>query len=702
MAAAPLLLQTDLPDPRSIDGWEIASLSAVSDAIVWQYPHPRRMAFAARFPIIAMTLLLGALVYRWATDLFGPPAGLMALFLLTFDPNIIAHGSLVTTDMAVVVWGTAALFLTGRYLRLARRRYLGMAGLALGAALASKVSAISLIPPIGLLCLIGPRRYSWRRRLAGVVMGGILAGITLWAVYGFEVGFWHSLPFPIPAITHLKIYQALREHYQLGHPAFLLGQNGEHGWWYYFPVAFLLKTPLPTMILLGVAGIRAVRWGEDEWRSGETICRWGPMTIYPLLYLISSLFSSVNIGYRHLLPLLPFAYIAISQVVNWKWPPLGRLVLQAMLVWLLWGTVRLFPDYLAFFNALAGGAEGGYRYLVDSNLDWGQNLWQLRDWMDEQHVERVYYAHFSPARPQVYGIAVDYLPPDPRSAGVDFAPLNPPPGVYAIGATVLQGVYLADVNTYAWFRTHRPTAQLGYALFIYEVPSRPTPTWAVVCSSSASDEPVLTAEAVRSGLGRSDVRLVLPDCTQSRVYPAGGPAGLYVLPAGAEILPPGAVLEVAGRHADGAPWYTVYRLELDGQPPEQPESLVEVAIEGPLTFLGYRLDRATVLAGGTFDVYTFWRVEAVPERPLSLMAHLTNEDGAPITVGDGLGLPLSQWQPGDVFVQRHRLTVPVEVQGTYTLVTGIYWLDTMERWPVILPDGTSADQIVLAPVVVEP
>jgi len=84
------------------------------------------------------------------------------------------------------------------------------------------------------------------------------------------------------------------------------------------------------------------------------------------------------------------------------------------------------------------------------------------------------------------------------------------------------------------------------------------------------------------------------------------------------------------------------------------------------------------------------------------MAHLTNEDGAPITVGDGLGLLLSQWQPGDVFVQRHRLTVPVEVQGTYTLVTGIYWLDTMERWPVILPDGTSADRIVLAPVIVEP
>ncbi|MEA3341480.1 MAG: glycosyltransferase family 39 protein, partial [Chloroflexota bacterium] len=97
LAAAPLLLQHDLPDPRSISGWEIASLSAITDGVVWQYPHPRRLALAARFPIILMTLLLGAIIYRWANDLFGPKAGLLALLLYAFDPNVIAHGSLVTT-----------------------------------------------------------------------------------------------------------------------------------------------------------------------------------------------------------------------------------------------------------------------------------------------------------------------------------------------------------------------------------------------------------------------------------------------------------------------------------------------------------------------------------------------------------------------------------------------------------------------------
>ncbi|MCX7680868.1 MAG: glycosyltransferase family 39 protein, partial [Anaerolineae bacterium] len=117
LAAAPLLLQHDLPDPRTVGGWEIASLSAVTDEVVWRYPHPERIALAGRFPIVLMTLLLGAIVFRWACDLFGPRAGLLALALCAFDPNIIAHGSLVTTDMAVVLWGTLALFLTWRYLR---------------------------------------------------------------------------------------------------------------------------------------------------------------------------------------------------------------------------------------------------------------------------------------------------------------------------------------------------------------------------------------------------------------------------------------------------------------------------------------------------------------------------------------------------------------------------------------------------------
>ena len=267
LAAAPVLLQRDLPDPRSVEGWGIASLSAITDAVVWQYPDPRRLALVSRLPIILMSLVLGALVYRWARDVFGPCAGLLALAFCAFDPNIIAHGSLVTTDMAVVLWGTAALFLTHRHLRVGRSSYLVGAGLALGCALASKVSAISLLPIAGVLWLVGRRGTSWRRRWLNVIVPSALAFLTLWACYGFEVRLLTGLPISLPAATHVDIFRSLQNHYELGHPAFLFGQNGERGWWYYFPVAFVLKTPLLTLgltfltVLLGVrAFLRRLHW----------------------------------------------------------------------------------------------------------------------------------------------------------------------------------------------------------------------------------------------------------------------------------------------------------------------------------------------------------------------------------------------------------------------------------------------------------
>ena len=753
LAAAPLLLQHDLPDPRTVGGWEIASLSAITDALVWQYPDPWRMALAGRFPVILLTLLLGAIVCRWAADLSGPQAGLLALFLCAFDPNIIAHGSLITTDMAVVLWGTMALFLTWRYLRgegdHKGRPYIIGAGVALGLALGSKVSALSLVPVLGLLWLMGPRRLALRRRLLSTAGAAVLAALTLWAVYGFEVRWLPGMPFPLPAATHIAIYRSLQEHYALGHPAFLLGQNRDHGWWYYFPVAFVLKTPLPVLLLL-VAAI-AFRISELvsrrilAWQS--TIRRWGPLVLFPVIYALSSFFSSVNIGYRHLLPLLPFVFIIASGMAehgtrntkhgtrntkhgtrntkhgtrntkhgtrntkhgtrNTKHGTrntkhvlciaccvlrIACCVLRIAccvfcLAWLALRTLLIAPHYLACFNV-----PDGYRYLVDSNLDWGQNLWQLHDWMQEHGVERVYYAHFSPARPEVYGIQVDMLPPSPRA--VPFAPLDPAPGTYAIGATVLQGVYTPDVNTYAWFRTHEPVIRLGRALFVYQVEPRPAPSWAAVCADPAA---VVSPETVRDGLGHTDLRVVVFDCRQAWVYPAGEGPGVFVLPPDVE-PPPGATLEVQARHADGRPLYTVYRVENVAAP----EHTTDVAMDGPLDFLGYRIDGYDHHPGDEIEFWTFWRVKGIPTRPLSLMAHLTGPGGVPIAVGDGLGVPIEQWQRGDVIAQRHRLPTTEETPpGQYVLQTGAYWLDTMERWPVPLAYGTGGDYIILASVEVK-
>ncbi len=712
MAAVPLLLQTDLPDPRSIGGWDIASLSATSDAVVWQYPHPRRLAIASRFPIIMMTLLLGALVFRWASDLFGSRAGLVALCLYAFDPNVIAHGSLVTTDMAVMLWGTAALFLTTRYLAGRSRRYSAGVGIVLGLAMASKVSAISLLPPVGLLFLIGPRSLPWKRRILAVVGCMSLAALTLWAAYGFEFRPIPGFPLPLPAATHLEIYLSLQEHYQLGHPSFLMGQNSAHGWWYYFPVAFVLKTPLPTLLLMVAATVLYLKSLISNWPSAirhpsSFICRWGPLLLYPLIYAASSLLSSVNIGYRHMLPLLPFLFIFISRVANGD--RCGRTELRTataavtpscrsriaygvLLVCYVIGTLRIFPHYLPYFNLLAGGPAGGYRYLVDSNLDWGQNMWQLRDWMAENGVEKVSYAHFSPDRPQVYGVQANFLPPDPRA--VPFVPFDPAPGVYAIGATVLQGPYAPNVNTYAWFRSHEPLARLGHALFVYDVPPRSPPTWAVVCADLAS---LLSSEAVRTKFGNPDLRVIWPDCEQSWVYLASGEPGGYVLPSHAA-LPPGATLEAATRQPDGSPLYDVYRVSKGPTPGHLAKG---VTLDGPLIFLGYQVNANAVHPGDVVELWTFWEVNEIPGRPLSLMAHLLGPDGVAVAVGDGLGLSVDQWRSGDLIVQRHRLPVPEgTAAGEYRLQTGAYWLDSMERWPVHLGDGSVSDHLVVGQVVI--
>ncbi len=710
LAAAPLLLQHDLPDPRTVGGWEIASLSAVTDAVVWQYPHPRRMALAGRFPVILMALLLGAIVCRWATDLSGPRAGLLALFLLAFDPNTIAHGSLITTDMAVVLWGTMALFLTWRYLRGEGEHKVGNhkggdhkscpyimgAGVALGLALGSKVSALSLVPVLGLLWLTGPRRLALRRRLLSTAGAAVLAALVLWAVYGFEVRRLPGMPFPLPAATHIAIYRSLQEHYALGHPAFLLGQNRDHGWWYYFPVAFVLKTPWPTLLLLVATAIIGISESANHEISNwqPTIRRWGSLVLFPIVYVISSFFSSVNIGYRHVLPLLPFVFIVTSAVTahgtrNTKYVlRIAYCVFRGLCYGgLLIGTLSISPNYLACFNV-----PDGHRHLVDSNLDWGQNLWQLRDWMRDHSVARVYYAHFSPARPEVYGVQVDMLPPSPRA--VPFAPLNPAPGTYAIGATVLQGVYTPDVNTYAWFRTHEPVARLGRALFIYRVEPRPAPSWAAVCTDPMA---VISPETVRAGLGRADLRVVVFDCRQAWVYPTGEGPGVFVLPSDME-PPPGATLEVKARHADGRPLYAVYRIENVSVP----EHSGDVTMDGPLNFASYRIDGYDYHPGDEIELWTFWRVKRVPTRPLSLMAHLTGPDGIPIAVGDGLGVPVEQWQRGDLIVQRHHLNIAEETPpGQYILQTGAYWLDTMERWPVLLADRATGDHIFLASVEVK-
>lgn len=722
LAGAGLLLQPG-PLPEELPGWLDNDLSSFIRAFVrWYGPALEAATFVARFPITMVALLGGALIYRWSRERFGRKGGLLALALFAFDPNILAHAGLATTDMLIAVWGFAGVYAAVRWSRRGSVLWGGASGAALGLALGSKTSGFFPLAVIGLLFALnaleesfhiratsgGALLRAWMRWAGRLALVAGIALLTLWALYRFEVRPIPGSPVPIPLATHLLTWRALQAHISEGHIAFLKGEVSYTGWWYYYPLTFLLKTPLPTLGILLAAIVTLMcqkprRW----WRERE-------LWAYPLLYSIAALSSTIDIGYRYLLVALPFLYVLAGRLATTLEMKHGirntRYVLRtpysvlsvACLAWLVTGTVLVYPHYLAYFNELAGGPTGGHRYLVDSNLDWGQSFKALRAYLDEHGFDEVYLGYYTYTDPALYGIRYRPIAPAPEAPPILPSRFDPAPGVYVIGATTLQGVMVVDQDVYDWFRHREPLARPGLALFVYRVePHEERPTWLAQCNKPVAP---LTAEAAAEGFGREDLRMAFFDCTSAWLYPGGAEMpGWYAL--FRDVACEGdpfirrhlatARLSYEQHRPGILPPFVIYE-QATAAPVPTPVAGTPLRV-GLLTFLGYASSLSSSAAPGqVVEVETWWRVDELPGRPLSVMMHLIGPGGAPVAIGDGLGVPIESWQAGDIIVQRHRLPIPGDaLPGEYTPVTGIYWLDTMERWPVEREGEPPQDQLPL-------
>jgi hypothetical protein len=481
-----LLLHPSLP--LDTVWWEAGEWYHFADLFLWEAnPDPERVVFLARLPVLGLGLLLIALVHRWAGQRFGPWGGLLAAAFCGLDPNILAHARLATTD----VGGTFFIFLAGYALWRALRRpsvprLLG-AGLALGLAFAAKLSALAFGPLLALTALLdglpgGPGRGRRVVGRAGLMLGVLFLGlVVVWATYRFQVGPLGENGPLVPAPPYLRGIGAVLDFAAGGRPGYLLGEVSTEGWWTYFPVAFGVKTPLATLVGLVVAtGLALRRPTHDDLL----------LLVPPVAFFLASTLTRLNLGYRHLLPILPFLFIHLArlpQSPNHQSPshqspshpatqspsPMRRLLPPLLALWLALATLHIYPHFLAFFNPLGGGPEEGWRVLADSNIDWGQDLKGLRAWMDREGVERVRLAWFGSARPEAYGIPHDLLPGVPHgfflSSNPPFNPDDPEPGVYAISVSNLVGAALPDPDLYAWFRDREPEAKIGYSVFIYRV-----------------------------------------------------------------------------------------------------------------------------------------------------------------------------------------------------------------------------------------
>lgn len=453
--------------------------------------------FLSRFSNILMGALLGIFIFKWAREVWGDNGAMLSLFLYALCPNMLAHSSLATTDIPITVFffiSTYYLFkltVSGVTIRSTM-----LAGAFLAFAFATKHTAFLLVPILIASFALSIRRDNDKRKVVlsyAAIILIVYAGI--WAIYGFryQMGelppsdapsyvplFWgrFSGSFFEPMFAFLRDWKLLPEAYLYGvlgvisgagggKSAFLMGQYSTSGWWYYFLAAFLIKTPITVIVFLA-ATILYVSFDKLK----RPVILWVSLPVL-LLFLVISM-QKVNIGLRHILPVYPFIFLLCGYVARIRTASMvaAKIVFASFIIWYAYASAGISPHQLAYFNEFIGGPKNGYKYLVDSNLDWGQDLSGLKKYMEDKNIKSIKLAYFGLNDPADFGIVYDYMP--------SYAIVNPKnvnegvklEGWFGISATMLQGVYLNDRDLYAIFRDMTPVDVIGYSIFVYKLPSR--------------------------------------------------------------------------------------------------------------------------------------------------------------------------------------------------------------------------------------
>jgi hypothetical protein len=460
------------------------------------FANPERMLMAGRAAASLFVFALLALVWFGARKMFGVEAALIAASLLVFDPSMLAHGALVTTDMAATFGFLAAVLALYFYLESRVGFYLIITGVATGIALAVKHSSVLLAPALLALAILDPvfvssAEKSRARRilenLAAVVIVGLIAVAVLWMTYGVRYAArpngaetWANESVAdsnsmlatriIPALerahlmpeAYLKGFQdILVDPEVIPRPAFLLGRVYRGGRWFYFPVAALIKFSA-VVLIFALAACFSWRFWKKHRR--ELLF----LIVPPAIFMAASCASNINMGIRHILPVLPFLILFGA---SGTWVLLSRykngLAVCAVAVFLhAASSLHAFPNYIAYSNEFWGGPSNTYRYLADSNVDWGQSMKEAKAYLDRAQPKSCWMIHAYNDMDSDYGI--------PCGETSEFKVDEPPQhfsGTVIVTTSALAGIlnYTGGARTAAMFRNLQPKAKLGgSALFVYE------------------------------------------------------------------------------------------------------------------------------------------------------------------------------------------------------------------------------------------
>ena len=503
LATVPILgMNVKAPDPPNIyfklDAYEGGNKLLSGD-------DKETILFRTRMAAALLALLLAALAFAVAREMFGLRAGFLALVFASFDPNLLGHGALVTTDTGIACFMLAAVYAFYRYVESPSPLRLVLAGLAVGLALVTKHSGMFLAPILLILAIYEsvhliakgrptePRDWKRPAKLAAAILVIFAVSfLTVWAFYGFRYSArpqGSTLVPPLTVMTEtlkpreakavlaLARWKLLPESYLAGatdvrtvgehYHSFVLGKIHPHGVWFYFPVVLAIKST-EALLVLSIAAVAAF-FVRRLWTKREFLFLAIPLAIY----LGIAMSAPLNTGVRHIMPvyafLWPLAAGAASTLLRgrWAWALVGLAVLH------VGASLATFRNHIPYANLFWGGPNNVHRLLTDSNADWGQQLNAVRDYLEKRNVKDCWFSYIGeglPTKAAYWGVPCKNMP---NLDGLPIAEQIIPEvieGPVLISADELSG-YLTGpgpLNPYGDFQRLRPSAILGGGVLVYD------------------------------------------------------------------------------------------------------------------------------------------------------------------------------------------------------------------------------------------
>jgi len=439
------------------------------DILYRDHKYQRNLALV-RLGVLPFFWVACLVVYQWGKRCRGPAVAVLAVLFFSFLPPVLAHAGLGTTDMALTAFLGAAFLTAVIWVENPTPRHALWLGAACGLAVLSKLSSLPFFAAAAGIALLwhvaterppaaSLARAAWRR-IPTLCLAGLAACLLVWAGYRFAVGRVNGVLLPAPDL--FTAIQGVAKHNRDGHWSYLLGQFSNTGFWYFFPVVLAVKTPLGFLALAG-AGVALVVRKRVAWPGARLAAA------FSAGILLVGMASRINIGVRHILPiyigLSLTAAVALHEVLERL--PVGRWLAcaaAAATLWFAFSSLLSHPDYLAYFNELAGSEPE--KVLVDSDLDWGQDILRLGTRLRELGAQSVFLATFTDARFEAeHGFPPTY----------QIVPTMPGPGWNAISVSPWKlsrlGTRLMG-NVPLWPDRYKPTERVGKSILLYYFPER--------------------------------------------------------------------------------------------------------------------------------------------------------------------------------------------------------------------------------------